>query len=93
MASFQLGRDADAAAAMHRVLALRPGDGLAHEWIAAIDALGGALRSSEDHLAIFRRSVPGHTLASLRDTERSRQPLFKRQRDRFYEGLRRAGLP
>lgn len=92
MASFQLGRDGEAAAAMHRVLALRPEDGLAHEWIAAIDALGGALRSSEDHLAIFRRSVPGHTLASLRDTERSRQPLFKRQRDRFYEGLRRAGL-
>jgi len=92
MASFQLGRDAEAAAAMHRVLVLRPGDGLAHEWIAAIDALGGALRSSEDHLAMFRRSVPGHTLASLRDTERSRQPLFKRQRDRFYEGLRRAGL-
>ena len=93
MASFQLGRDAEAAAAMHRVLALRPGDGLAHEWIAAIDALGGALRSSEDHLAIFCRSVPGHTLASLRDTERSRQPLFKRERDRFYEGLHRAGLP
>lgn len=93
MAAFQLGRDADAAAAMHRVLALRPDNGLAHEWIASIEALGGAPSSSEDHLAIFCRTVPGHTLESLRDTERSRQPLFKRQRDRFYEGLRRAGLP
>jgi DNA-binding winged helix-turn-helix (wHTH) protein len=92
MAWFHLGQDAEAAAAMHRVLLLRPGNGFAHQWIAAIDALCGAPRSSEAHLDAFRQRIPGHTLDSLRATERPGAAAFKGQRDRFYEGLRRAGL-
>ncbi|MEO7055410.1 MAG: winged helix-turn-helix domain-containing protein [Caldimonas sp.] len=92
MAAFQLGRDEAARASMDRVLGLRPADALAHEWIASIDALAGAMRSGADHLELFRRSLPSHTLESLRETERSRHPLFKHQRDRLYDGLRRAGL-
>ena len=64
----------------------------AHQWLAAIDALGDRLDSSDRHLSAFCSHVPGHTIESLRATERSRNPVFVHQRDRFYEGLRRAGL-
>ena len=92
MASFHLGRDSEASDCMQRVLLLRPASGLAHQWLAAIDALGDRLDSSDRHLSAFCSHVPGHTIESLRATERSRNPVFVHQRDRFYEGLRRAGL-
>lgn len=92
MALFHLGRDNDAARCMQRVLALRPGSGLASQWLASIDALGGRLGSSEGHLAAFCQRVPGHSIASLRATERSTDPRFVLQRNRFYDGLKRAGL-
>lgn len=92
MASFHLGRDSEASDCMQRVLLLRPASGLAHQWLAAIDALGDRLHSSDGHLSAFCSHVPGHTIQSLRATERSRNPVFVHQRDRFYEGLRRAGL-
>jgi hypothetical protein len=92
MASFHLGKDCEASDCMQRVLRLRPASGLAHQWLAAIDALGDRLHSSDRHLSAFCTHVPGHTIESLRATERSRNPVFVQQRDRFYEGLRRAGL-
>ena len=92
MALFHLGRDDNAAQCMQRVLALRPGSGLASQWLASIDALGGRLGASEAHLAAFCRLVPGHSVASLRATERSSDPGFVLQRNRFYDGLKRAGL-
>ena len=92
MASFHLGRDSEASDCMQRVLLLRPASGLAHQWLAAIDALGDRSGSSDRHLSAFCNHVPGHTIESLRATERSRNPVFVHQRNRFYEGLRRAGL-
>ena len=91
MASFHMGRDCEASDCFHRVLRLKPASGLAHQWLAATDALSDKQISSESHLAAFHRHVPGHTIESLRATERSCQPTFVRPRDRFYEGLRRAG--
>ena len=92
MAAFHLGQDAVARDCMRRTLSLRPSSGLAHQWIAAIDALGGMRNPIEDHLAEFLRLVPNHTIESLRSTERSHHPDFTRQRARFYDGLQRAGL-
>lgn len=92
MAEFHLARWPEASRYMQHVLDLRPGSGLAHQWLAAIDALGNRPSSSRSHLASFCRLIPGHTVDSLRSTERSRNPVFVRQRDRFYDGLRLAGL-
>jgi DNA-binding winged helix-turn-helix (wHTH) protein len=92
MAYFHLGMDSEASDCMQRVLTLRPASGLAHQWLASIYALGDRPSPSGSHLAAFCRYVPGHTIESLRSTERSRNPVFMRQRDRFYDGLRLAGL-
>ena len=92
MAAFHLGQDAVARDCMRRTLSLRPRIGLAHQWIAAIDALLGVCDAGEDHLSEFLRLVPNHMIESLRSTERSHHPDFTRRRARFYDGLQRAGL-
>jgi DNA-binding winged helix-turn-helix (wHTH) protein len=92
MAAFHMGRDDDAALCMHRSIELNPGGGFAHQWLAAIDALHGC-EECDAHLIAFCRRAPGHTTESLRATERSWHPVFRSQRERFYEGLRLAGLP
>jgi DNA-binding winged helix-turn-helix (wHTH) protein len=92
MSMFHLGMDADSSLCMKRVLMLRPQSGFAHQWLASIDALHDDAGSSEEHLSAFRRQVPGHTVDSLRSTERSHDATFVLQRNRFYEGLKRAGL-
>jgi len=91
MAAFHMGRDDDAALCLHRSIEFNPSGGFAHQWLAAIDALQGS-DECEVHLLAFCRRAPGHTLESLKSTERSWQPVFLSQRERFYEGLRLAGL-
>ena len=93
MAAFHLRRDKEALAAMRRCLYFNDAAALAHQWLAAIEALRGRESAAANHLERFRRSAPSHTLESLRSTERSWNPVFRAQRERFYEGLRRAGLP
>jgi DNA-binding winged helix-turn-helix (wHTH) protein len=93
MACFHLGRDDEARERLRGVLQVRPRNGMAHQWMSALDALQGREASSADHLAAFCSHVPGHSIESLRATERSHDTVFVQQRARFYEGLRRAGLP
>lgn len=92
MAWFHLGRDKDAAECMRQTLALRPSSGFAHQWLAAMHALTGDMADRDGHLVKFRELVPGHTLESLRATERSHDSGFLAQRERMYEGLRRASM-
>lgn len=92
MASFHLEHESHALTCMQHVLELRPNSGLAHQWLASMDALGGRAERSAFHLEAFHGLVPGHTIESLRATERSHEPMFMRQRNRFYDGLQRAGL-
>ncbi len=92
MALFHRGLDQEAAVCMRGVLALRPASGLAHQWLASIEALARRRQASVPHLAAFHRYVPGHTIDSLQATERSSEPAFVRQRRRLYDGLRLAGL-
>ena len=41
----------------------------------------------------FQRLQPHYTVESFRREGQSQNPDFLRQRERFYAGLRRAGLP
>lgn len=93
MVAFHLGRDEEAMACLNRSIALSPESGFAHQWHAVIDALRGQDEAAAAHLARFREQTAGHTIESLQATERSSNPIFRQQRDRFYEGLRRAGMP
>jgi len=92
MAAFHLGRDAEALRSMRRSSALNPEGGFPHQWLAVIDGLKGRENSAAEHLAQFCRYAPGHTIESLRATERSWNPVFREQRERFYLGLARAGM-
>jgi ATP-dependent Lhr-like helicase len=45
------------------------------------------------NLAEYQNRFPGHTIGSLKATELSRHSAFWQGRNRFYEGLKLAGLP
>ena len=45
------------------------------------------------NLIEYEKRSPGHTISSLRASEPSRDPTFWQERNRFYEGLKIAGLP
>jgi len=93
MAAFHQHDDAAAYASMQRAVEANPHNGFGWQWLAAIDALHGHDEAAGRHLAEFRKLIPGQTIASLRSTEKSTSPAFWAQEDRFYEGLRKAGLP
>lgn len=93
MAEFHLGHDDIAYERMRKTLAQDPKFGFAWQWMAAIDALHGRPESAATNLAEFRRLIPNHTVSSLRATEMSRNETFWVAENRFYEGLRKAGLP
>jgi DNA-binding winged helix-turn-helix (wHTH) protein/TolB-like protein/Flp pilus assembly protein TadD len=93
MAAFHQGRDAAAYALMRQATIASPQNGFPWQWMAAIDALGGREAEARAHLAEYQRRLPGHTIAGLRASEPVRNEAFRQGRDRFYEGLRRAGLP
>ena len=92
MVAFHLGDDGQADGALDQALRVAPDSAFAHQWKAAIEGLRGQELKAQSHLAKFCASVGRHTLDSLRATERSGQRDFLRQRSRFYDGLRRAGL-
>jgi len=93
MAFFHLGRDEEAYAEFQRMAAANPRIGFSYMWMAAIDALHGRDAAAQESLDHYMQLIPIHTISGLKATERSRNPDFVRQRERFYEGLRRAGLP
>jgi TolB-like protein len=93
MALFHLGRDDESYAEMQKMVAGSPRIGFAYQWMAAIDALHGRQESARANLAQYRKLIAIQTVAGLKATERSRNPVFLAQRERFYDGLRLAGLP
>lgn len=93
MSYFHLQRDDEAYAEMRKATAANPRHGFAWQWMAAIDALHGRAEAARMNLARFEALLPGQTVSGLRKTETSRNPAYWAQRDRFYDGLARAGLP
>ena len=93
MAAFHLGRDADATEWLQKALTTDSRSGLPHAWLAAIYVLNGLQAEAAAQLDEFNRITPGHTIASLRARERSKDPVFLAQRERLYQGLIEAGLP
>lgn len=93
MALFHLGRDEEAYAMMEKTAARNPRVGFPYMWMAAIDALHGRNASARQNLVRYMERIPLHTIHELRATELSANPVYLAQRERFYEGLRKAGLP
>jgi tetratricopeptide (TPR) repeat protein len=93
MALFHVGRDEESYAEMQKMVAADPRIGFAYQWMAAIDALYGRDDRARENLAQYRRLIAIQTIQGLKATERSKNPVFLAERERFYDGLRRAGLP
>jgi DNA-binding winged helix-turn-helix (wHTH) protein/TolB-like protein/Tfp pilus assembly protein PilF len=93
MAEFHLHHDDAAYEHMRQATISSPQNGFAWQWLAAIDALHGRTEQARINLAEYQKRTPGHTIASLKASEPSRHPAFWQERNRFYEGLKLAGLP
>jgi TolB-like protein/DNA-binding winged helix-turn-helix (wHTH) protein len=93
IAAFHLERDDEATVWLKKAVVADSRYGLPHAWLAAIRALAGRGSDAEAELAEFDRLTPGHTVATLRARERSKNPAFLAQRERFYQGFVQAGSP
>lgn len=86
------GRDAQALDWARRAIAAKPGYSISHAWAAAAAARLGDMATAHSALEEFRRLQPGYTLATFRAERHGNNAEFLRQRERFYEGLAKAGL-
>ena len=87
------GQDADALAWARKSASAEPNFPPAHAWVASAAANLGELDAAHAALAEFRRLRPDYTITSFRDERLCSNTACERQRERFYAGLRRAGLP
>lgn len=95
MALFSMGEEAQAAAVLRRLLTLNPQSSFPWLMLASIDALQGRDADAAASLQRYLALVPaGPSIKRLRANETTvPDGLFKQQRERYYVGLRRAGLP
>jgi hypothetical protein len=90
------GNYALAAQLARQSIAMRPagaGGANAYAVLAAAEALAGDQSQAEANMAIFRQRMPNDSVATYDAKSPSTHPAFVAQRARFYEGLRKAGLP
>jgi tetratricopeptide (TPR) repeat protein len=92
-AGLMRGEDDRAYELARKALAVRPAEPDPHALMAAIDALAGRNELATTEMATFRKLWPEATVAHFDDYAPSDNPTFLAQRERLYEGLRRAGLP
>jgi tetratricopeptide (TPR) repeat protein len=89
---YYAGRDQDALAWARRSATAKPEYGISHAWMAAAAANLGDTASAREALAEFKRLRPDSTIVTLRAERQSANAEFLRQRERFYQGLQKAGL-
>lgn len=93
MALLHLGEDAAALQPLTHGLKATPPAPFAHLYLASALALTGRIEEARAHVAQFAQRYPGVTLSRWRALAVSDAPEFLKQRERVYEGLRRAGMP
>jgi len=97
-ALMQLGRDAEAVDALSQSMDNHPGHLRGKAWLAAAEALSGDDASARRHLAEYMAAEPEMTVERFAG-ERSSVPLdgvspvYRREIERIFDGLRRAGMP
>jgi len=92
-AHLYLGHDRDALEWARRSVLERPQHAVAHSWVAAAAANLGETDTAHAALAEFRRLLPSYTITSFRDERLCASDLCRGQRERYYAGLTKAGLP
>jgi TolB-like protein/DNA-binding winged helix-turn-helix (wHTH) protein len=92
-AHLYLGRDREALEWARRSVLERPQHAVAHSWVAAAAANLGETETARAALAEFRGRLPTYTISSFRDERLCANDLCRSQRERYYAGLAKAGLP
>ncbi len=92
-AHLYLGRDREALEWARRSVLERPQHAVAHSWVAAAAANQGETETARAALAEFRGRLPSYTISSFRDERLCANDLCRGQRERYYAGLAKAGLP
>jgi TolB-like protein/DNA-binding winged helix-turn-helix (wHTH) protein/Flp pilus assembly protein TadD len=92
-AHLYLGHDREALEWARRSVLERPLHAVAHSWVAAAAANVGETETARAALAEFRARLPSYTIQSFRDERLCANDLCRGQRERYYAGLAKAGLP
>lgn len=92
-AKLYLGHDREALEWARRSVIERPQHAVAHSWVAAAAANVGETETASAALAEFRRLLPSYTIQSFRNERLCANDLCRVQRERYYAGLAKAGLP
>ena len=92
-AHLYMGRDREALDWARRSVLERPQHAVAHSWVAAAAANLGEAEAARAALAEFRARLPTYTISSFRDERLCSNELCRSQRERYYAGLAKAGLP
>jgi tetratricopeptide (TPR) repeat protein len=92
---FMLQRDDDAIVSLRHAVANCPEFSTAVAWLAAVLALTGREAEARDALKRYFliRGTKTKTIAQWRSLAYSENPVYLAARERWYEGLRRAGMP
>lgn len=91
---FLRANDAQAIELLRKSLALNPTYGPVHQFLTAAYAMQDRIAEAHTALAAYLRTGPAvNTMALLRANAQSSHPIYLAQRERLYEGMRRAGLP
>jgi TolB-like protein/DNA-binding winged helix-turn-helix (wHTH) protein len=92
-AHLYLGHDREALDWARRSVLERPQHAVAHSWVAAAAANLGEAEAARAALAEFRGRLPTYTISSFREERLCANDLCRAQRERYYAGLAKAGLP
>jgi len=93
-AQFLLGNDDQAVEMLRKSIALNPGYSPAHLFLTAAYAMQDSIEEAHDAHAAYLRTNPAvNTITLLRANALSTHPIYMAQRERLYEGMRRAGMP
>jgi TolB-like protein/DNA-binding winged helix-turn-helix (wHTH) protein/Tfp pilus assembly protein PilF len=93
MAKLHLGEYQDAVSWLNRAIDTGTPIARHHAYLSSALALAGRPPEARAVLAEFRKMVPSATISTLRVSARSTDAKFVVQQERFFEGLRTAGLP
>jgi tetratricopeptide (TPR) repeat protein len=93
IAKLSSGRDEEAVAWLSRSIEHTPNSPMAHFYFATALGRVGRLEEAPEEARAGLELNPGFTIARLRSWAASDHPVYLAGRERFYEGLRKAGVP
>jgi TolB-like protein len=93
LADVYLGRVVRGIESLRKTVEINPNWGHSHFVLAGALALGGLLAEAAEVCEVARHLAPHFTIAKFRAEAVSDNLVFLTQRERFYEGLRLAGVP